>query len=240
MGTALQSWAELHDPETSSLRLRFVVRRKDGSTFPTELSAVGIFEDGEFTGAQGTVRDVSERERLERDRPRVRGALPLARPVVARPHLRDGRPRRVHVLLRPHRGRHRLAAGRADRPPVHRVHRHRGVPAGARAAGRDRGQPGAPVDGPAAHPPQGRAHDPVRGQRRRPGRRRGQLVAIRGVARDISERERLERELRVVRGALPVPRRERAGHRVQRRRRDPLPVHLGHDRAAHGLPAGGA
>ena len=66
MGTALQSWADLHDPGTSSLRLRFVVRRKDGSTFPTELSAVGIFEDGEFKGAQGTVRDVSERERLER------------------------------------------------------------------------------------------------------------------------------------------------------------------------------
>ena len=66
MGTALQSWEDLHDPGTSSLRLRFVVRRKDGSTFPTELSAVGIFEDGEFKGAQGTVRDVSERERLER------------------------------------------------------------------------------------------------------------------------------------------------------------------------------
>ena len=66
MGTALQSWADLHDPGSSSLRLRFVVRRKDGSTFPTELSAVGIFEDGEFKGAQGTVRDVSERERLER------------------------------------------------------------------------------------------------------------------------------------------------------------------------------
>ena len=65
MDDAGQAWADLHDPERTSLRLRFVVRRKDGSQFPTEVSAVGIFEDGVFVGAQGTIRDTSERERLE-------------------------------------------------------------------------------------------------------------------------------------------------------------------------------
>ncbi len=65
MGTAGEAWADLHDPETRSLRLRFVVRRKDGTRFPTEVSAVGIFEEGVFAGAQGTIRDTSERERLE-------------------------------------------------------------------------------------------------------------------------------------------------------------------------------
>src|SRR5262249_41971705 len=44
-----------------------VIQRKDGSKLPTEVSAVGIWEDGVFVGGQGTVRDISERERLERD-----------------------------------------------------------------------------------------------------------------------------------------------------------------------------
>jgi hypothetical protein len=49
MGAAAEAWADLHDPDSSSLRLRFVVRRKDGTAFPTEVSAVGIFEDGDVT-----------------------------------------------------------------------------------------------------------------------------------------------------------------------------------------------
>ena len=65
MDDAGQAWTDLHDPERTSLRLRFVVRRKDGTQFPTEVSAVGIFEDDAFVGAQGTIRDTSERERLE-------------------------------------------------------------------------------------------------------------------------------------------------------------------------------
>jgi len=48
-------------------RLPFILRRKDGTTFPSEVSAVTSFDDGAFTGAQGTLRDVSDRERLERE-----------------------------------------------------------------------------------------------------------------------------------------------------------------------------
>ena len=122
----------------------------------------------------GDAPDISERERLERELRSSRGAVPRPRPVVAGPHLRDGRQRGLHVLLRPHRGGHRLVAGRDDRPPVHRLHRHGGVPHAGAADRGDRGQPGQAVHRPAAHPPQARRpQDPVRGQRRRPGRRAG-------------------------------------------------------------------
>jgi len=65
MDLATRAWADLHDPATRTLRLRFVLRRKDGGFVPSELSAVGVFEDGRFVGGQGTIRDISERERLE-------------------------------------------------------------------------------------------------------------------------------------------------------------------------------
>ena len=41
--------------------------RRDGSTFAAEISVIGVFEDGQFAGGHGTVRDVSGRERLERE-----------------------------------------------------------------------------------------------------------------------------------------------------------------------------
>jgi PAS domain S-box-containing protein len=41
--------------------------RGDGSTFAAEVTTTGVFEDGVWVGAQGTVRDVSERERLHRE-----------------------------------------------------------------------------------------------------------------------------------------------------------------------------
>ncbi len=41
--------------------------RADGSTFAGEVTMIGVTEDGRFAGGQGTVRDVSERERLTRE-----------------------------------------------------------------------------------------------------------------------------------------------------------------------------
>ena len=64
----------------------------------------------------------------------------------------------------------------------------------------------------------------------------GRLEAIRGVARDIGERERLERELRAADDPLPVPRGERTRRRVQRRRGHEVRVPVGDHRAADGLP----
>ena len=48
-------------------RVPLTLIRRDGSTFAAEVTTTGAFEDGRWVGAQGTVRDVSERERLERE-----------------------------------------------------------------------------------------------------------------------------------------------------------------------------
>ena len=48
-------------------RVPLILVRQDGSTFEAEVTTAGVFEDGRWVGAQGTVRDVSERERLERE-----------------------------------------------------------------------------------------------------------------------------------------------------------------------------
>ena len=48
-------------------RVPLILFRRDGTTFAAEVTTTGVFEDGAWVGAQGTVRDVSERERLERE-----------------------------------------------------------------------------------------------------------------------------------------------------------------------------
>ena len=54
------------DPELID-RVPLTLVRRDGTTFAAEVTTAGVFEDGEWVGAQGTVRDVSERARLERE-----------------------------------------------------------------------------------------------------------------------------------------------------------------------------
>ena len=39
----------------------------DGTTFPAEITSVSVWEDGRFAGTQGTVRDMTQQERLERE-----------------------------------------------------------------------------------------------------------------------------------------------------------------------------
>jgi PAS domain S-box-containing protein len=46
---------------------RMNLRTRDGGTRPFEVSSVGIRRDGRFAGIQGAARDVTERERLERE-----------------------------------------------------------------------------------------------------------------------------------------------------------------------------
>ncbi len=48
-------------------RVPLVLLRRDGTTFAAEVTTTGVFEDGRWVGDQGTVRDVSERERLNRE-----------------------------------------------------------------------------------------------------------------------------------------------------------------------------
>lgn len=64
---ALTAWEQLRAAPDASWRIRILLRRRDGSAFPAEVSAVAFWEDGAFAGAQGTLRDISDRERLERE-----------------------------------------------------------------------------------------------------------------------------------------------------------------------------
>ncbi len=75
MAAAAEDWKDLaREPDVVQHR-NYVQRRKDGSTFKAEITAIGLIEGGRFVGAQGTVRDISERERLERELRRQAGEL---------------------------------------------------------------------------------------------------------------------------------------------------------------------
>ena len=62
---ANDAWAQLVAGEDDLVRARLLLRHLDGSTISAEVSGVAIQRDGQFLGAQGTVRDLRERERLE-------------------------------------------------------------------------------------------------------------------------------------------------------------------------------
>ncbi len=64
---AVRNFADQHADHEVVRRFRYELLRRDGSTFPAEISSVSVWEDGVFAGVQGTVRDVSEQERLERE-----------------------------------------------------------------------------------------------------------------------------------------------------------------------------
>ena len=126
---------------------------------------------------------------------RERGAVPLGHPVVTGPHLGDQHVRPLRLRLGPRPGSAGLGAGRGAGPAVPRVHR--------RAVGADdRRRVGAPRPG--ARTTQTHRID----LRHRDGTlhpfevssvavvRDGEVENVYGIARDITERERLERELR--------------------------------------------
>jgi PAS domain S-box-containing protein len=72
---AIANFEQLAREPEVTLQLNYQLRRRDGSTFRSEVTAIGLTEDGTFVGAQGTVRDISERERLERELRRQAGEL---------------------------------------------------------------------------------------------------------------------------------------------------------------------
>jgi PAS domain S-box-containing protein len=67
MARALERYQSVgRDPDLVD-RVPLVLVRRDGSTFNAEVTTTGVFDEGRWVGSQGTVRDVSERERLERE-----------------------------------------------------------------------------------------------------------------------------------------------------------------------------
>jgi len=75
MPIARQNYAAIATEPDVVRHVPLTLVRSDGSTFEAEVTVVGVFEDGVFVGGQGTVRDVSDRETLERDLRRQAGEL---------------------------------------------------------------------------------------------------------------------------------------------------------------------
>ena len=67
LAEAVANFGDQHQEHDVVRRFRYQLRRRDGSSFPGDISSVAVWDDGRFAGVQGTVRDVSEQERLERE-----------------------------------------------------------------------------------------------------------------------------------------------------------------------------
>ena len=218
---------------------RIDFRGGNGTSIPLEINVVGSMRDGALSAIHGVARDVSERERLERELHESGRALPTARPDQPGRHLPLRRRGPVHVHGRGLGGTLRLRPGRRPRDELRRLHR-RGITRrgdGQLRATEDRARrrPALPLHGqvPRRHDVPGRDHLGLglggRPLRRRPGhgpRRHHGRTPRTGAAR--------------VAGALPVPRRELAGRRLLDRCRGPLHVHVRIDGADDRLEARGA
>ncbi|HEU0242548.1 MAG TPA: PAS domain S-box protein [Candidatus Limnocylindrales bacterium] len=191
------AWERLATTPDAIWRLRFLLARKDGSVFPAEVSAVTSFEGGEFRGAQGTLRDISERERLERDlrasEERYRGLVQSSPDLIFEMD-GDG----VYTF---YSDRTEEVIGWSPEEMIGRPFTDfidmEAFPQAAQRLAEISANPGKPSTDRLLirHKSNGRKipfEVSVVGQVDETGR----LQAIRGVARDISERERLENQLR--------------------------------------------
>jgi two-component system sensor histidine kinase UhpB len=64
MGDAEATWRGLRDDPSAVRKNRFMLLRKDGEPIPAEVYAIGTEEDGTFSGAHGSIRDLTEAEIL--------------------------------------------------------------------------------------------------------------------------------------------------------------------------------
>ena len=197
MHVASERWERVAADPTVPQVLRLELMRKDGGTVPVEIHSVAQLDgNGDFAGVHGSARDIA-RARAPRARAaRLRGPLPLPRPVVARPRVDDRRRRPAHVRVRPVGLDPGLGAGGAHRPLVQRARPARGA---ARRAG--------PVPRPCGPT---RTRCIARGSRSssRDGRELAMeitsigmvqddaFIGAHGAARDVSERDRLEQDIR--------------------------------------------
>ena len=65
--SAVSAWARLQSEPNREQRVRLDLPLPDGRLAQTEVAMTGTVVDGRFAGAHGSVRDISERERLEGD-----------------------------------------------------------------------------------------------------------------------------------------------------------------------------
>jgi PAS domain S-box-containing protein len=77
MPVAQRAWAAVQERPDEEIQLRVVLRRSGGGGLPTEVNMVATTVNGRFAGAQGSIRDIHERERLEEDLRRQAAAIAL-------------------------------------------------------------------------------------------------------------------------------------------------------------------
>ena len=61
------AWQQLRENPHDEQRLRIELPLADGRRSPVEVTMIGMVEEGRYAGAHGSVRDITERERLEAD-----------------------------------------------------------------------------------------------------------------------------------------------------------------------------
>jgi PAS domain S-box-containing protein len=64
---AAETWGRIVASPSGVENARISLLRADGSEVPTEIYSISAVEDGRFVGAHGSIRDIAERDRLERD-----------------------------------------------------------------------------------------------------------------------------------------------------------------------------
>lgn len=74
-GEANAAWMRMMQEPEKEHRLRLQLPLPSGELAPSEVAMIGRFVDGRFVGAHGSVRDITERERLETDLRRQAGEL---------------------------------------------------------------------------------------------------------------------------------------------------------------------
>jgi PAS domain S-box-containing protein len=72
---AIERWTRLVAEPTVRQVVKLDLVRKTGGTVPVEVSSIGTSENGSFAGIHGATRDITDRERLERDLRRQAGEL---------------------------------------------------------------------------------------------------------------------------------------------------------------------
>jgi len=84
LASAVSAWERLQSEPNREQRVRLDLPLPDGRLAQTEVAMTGTMIDGRFAGAHGSVRDISERERLEGD---LRGQAAALAASQERAHL---------------------------------------------------------------------------------------------------------------------------------------------------------